>query len=324
MEYGPQTAAEQVTRNHGPGDSVSRFGRMVTRAPALAAVFALLQRVADSNASVLVTGETGTGKELVARGLHEASLRHRSPFVAINCGAMAASLIESELFGHERGAFTGAAGRRAGAFEQADGGTLFLDEIGELPLDLQPRLLRVLDTGEVRRVGGAGAFHVDLRVVAATNRDLVAMVEAGEFRADLFYRLRVIEAGLVPLRDRLCDLDDLVDQLLEELESVAPLSPEASRRLRSHDWPGNVRELKNVLQRAALLAGDDTIDGSAIELPALRGPSSRTLAQVQRDHTLEVVRVCRGNRAEAARRLGIGRSTLFERLAQYQALPGGE
>jgi len=324
MEYGPHTAAEHVTRIDVPGDTISRFGRMVTRAPALAWVFALLQRVADSNASVLVSGETGTGKELVARGLHQASLRRRSPFVAINCGAMAATLIESELFGHERGAFTGASSRRAGVFERADNGTLFLDEIGELPLELQPRLLRVLDSGEVRRVGGAGSFHVDVRVVAATNRDLVALVEAEKFRADLFYRLRVIEVVLPPLRERLCDLDDLVDQLLEEFESVAPLSDEAIELLRSHDWPGNVRELKNVLQRAALLSGAGEIDCSAIELPRIKSRASLTLSQVQREHTLGVVRACSGNRAEAARRLGIARSTLFERLARYQTLPSGE
>ena len=294
---------------------LTSFGQMSTNSSRMLAAFNRLRRVTDSSCTVLITGETGTGKDLAARALHDTSLRRNSPFVAINCGGINSTLIESELFGHEQGAFTGASTRRAGVFEQADGGTLFLDEIGELPLELQPRLLRVLDSGEVRRIGGAGAFHVDVRVVAATNRDLAADVAAGRFRADLLYRLRVIEVHLPPLRERMDDLELLVGELIEP---GFQLSTEAWNLLRSHDWPGNVRELKNVLARAAAFTDGDEIQTADIDISVLSTGTHRTLAEVQRDHMLEVLDVCRGNRARAARQLGIARSTLHEKLSRYQ------
>ena len=293
------------------------FGQMSSCSPRMLDVFSRLRRVTDSNCNVLITGETGTGKELAAQALHQTSLRRRSPFVAINCGGINPTLVESELFGHEQGAFTGASRRRPGVFEQADGGTLFLDEIAELPLELQPRLLRVLDSGEVRRIGATGAFHVDVRVVAATNRDLAADVRAGRFRGDLYYRLRVIEVHLPPLRERMEDLELLVGELLEP---GFQLSTDARGVLRSHDWPGNVRELKNVLARATAYTDGDEISVDAIDLPDLTAGTRRTLAEVQRDHVLHVLDACDGNRAETARRLGIARSTLHERLSRYQVL----
>jgi len=300
---------------------LTRFGQMSSRTPKMLDVFDRLRRIVDSNATLLISGETGVGKDLAARALHEASLRRRSPFVAINCGGLTATLAESELFGHERGAFTGASRRRAGAFEQADGGTLFLDEIGELPLELQPRLLRVLDSGEVRRIGAPAAFHVDVRVVAATNRDLAADVAEGRFRADLFHRLHVLPVHLPPLRERPEDLPLLVEELLDEIEPGLRLSAGAWDVLRDHDWPGNVRELKHVLTRAALFCGEDEIPADAIDLPAMTAGTGRTLAEVQRDHMFQVLDACDGNRTETARRLGIARSTLHERLARYTAMP---
>ena len=300
---------------------LTRFGQMSSRSPAMQDVFSCLRRVVDSNATLLLTGETGTGKDLAARALHENSLRHNHPFVAINCGGINPTLIESELFGHEQGAFTGATRRQAGVFEQADGGTLLLDEIGELPLDLQPRLLRVLDSGEVRRIGAPASFNLDVRVVAATNRDLAADVRAGRFRADLFYRLHVIEVALPPLRERFEDLDILVGELLD---ADFRLSDDALKKLCAHDWPGNVRELRNVLARAAAFAENNVINAGDIDLASLNAGTNRTLAEVQRDHTLHVLNGCNGNRAETARRLGIARSTLHERLSSFQTTAHAE
>jgi len=295
------------------------FGRMSTRSERMIAVFEQLRRVANSDAPVLILGESGTGKDLAARALHDEGLRRSAPFVPLNCASLPQNLIESELFGHERGAFTGALGRRAGAFELADGGTLFLDEIGEMPLDLQPRLLRVLESGEVRRIGGPAAFHVGVRVVAATNRDLNMEVAAGRFRADLYYRLRVIEARLPPLRERPEDLPLLVDSLLREFGGgPRRLSRNAEARLRSHRWPGNVRELKNVLVRAALLSDRETIPADRLDLVETPSPGLATLADMMRAHVLAVLASCGGNRAEAARRLGISRTALFDRLKRYR------
>jgi len=295
------------------------FGSMVSYSNRMHAVFETLRRIVDSNATVLLAGETGTGKDLAARALHEAGLRREHPFVPLNCGGINPSLVESELFGHEAGAFTGAARRRAGVFEQADGGTLFLDEAGELPLELQPRLLRVLDSGEVRRIGAPAAFNVDVRVVAATNRDLAADVASGRFRADLFYRLRVIEVRLPPLRERMEDLELLVGELLEP---GFELSDSAWEKLREHDWPGNIRELRNVLARAAALFDGDVIEAGDLDLSTLTAGTGRTLAEVQRDHVMHVLNACDGNRAEAARRLGIARSTLHDRLNRYLTAGG--
>ena len=237
---------------------------------ALRAVLARARRVAPTGTPVLVTGESGTGKELLARALHELGPRPAGPFVAVNCGALPRELAESELFGHERGAFTGAAARRRGWFEEASGGTLVLDEIGELPIDLQPKLLRVLETGRVRRVGGAGESSVAVRVVAMTLRNLAYEVQRGHFRADLYYRLAGFELVLPPLRRRRGDIPQLVRHFLREIErEVGPreIDPAAVTALIEAEWPGNLRELRNVIRRAAILS-ERRIDVSALELPA--------------------------------------------------------
>jgi transcriptional regulator with GAF, ATPase, and Fis domain len=231
-----------------------RFGGMVGRSVVMRELFARLAAVASSDVTVLVTGETGTGKELVAEALHEQSPRRGGPFVVLDCGAIPANLMESEAFGHERGAFTGASAAHAGAFERANGGTLFLDEIGELPLELQPKLLRALERKEIRRVGGNKTVRLDLRVVAATNRDLAVEVNKGRFREDLYYRLAVACMVVPPLRERRDDIPLLVDHILGGLphgRDRAP-RPETIELMKQHEWPGNVRELRNVIERAVL------------------------------------------------------------------------
>ena len=235
------------------------FGEAVGRSIRMREVFGLLERLAPSDATVLLGGETGTGKDVLARSIHQASSRHERPFIVVDCGAVVGSLIESELFGHEKGAFTGANARRLGAFEQADGGTLFLDEIGELPLDLQPKLLRVLEQRTFRRVGGNEEIRVDIRVVAATKRNLKMEVERGKFREDLYFRLAVAPIDLPPLRERREDLPMLVKAILADLaerEGKPPLetTQQALDALATHEWPGNVRELRNVLARAEVMA----------------------------------------------------------------------
>ncbi len=235
-----------------------RFGRMVGRSVAMRALFAKLERLAPTDASLLVTGETGTGKELVAEAVHERSKRKNGPFVVFDCGSVAENLIAGELFGHERGAFTGAVASRPGVFEQADGGTVFLDEIGELPIDLQPKLLGVLERRTVRRIGGQKEIPVDIRVVSATNRNLAKEMNLGRFREDLYYRISVVRVHLAPLRDRLDDIDLLVANFLAQLpggQSVK-LHDKTMHNLRNHDYPGNVRELRNLLERAVIMAGE--------------------------------------------------------------------
>ncbi len=236
------------------------FGDAVGRSVVMRTLFGLLERLAPTEATILLTGETGTGKDVMARAIHEHSARRGGPFVVVDCGAVVGSLIESELFGHERGAFTGATERRRGAFELAEGGTLFLDEIGELPLDLQPKLLRAIETRRFKRVGGSGELRADVRIVAATKRPLRMEVARGKFREDLYFRLAVVPVELPPLRERPEDVPLVAERLLERfsaregLEEPIRLAPEALDALRAHEWPGNVRELRNVLERAALLA----------------------------------------------------------------------
>ncbi|HSZ83925.1 MAG TPA: sigma 54-interacting transcriptional regulator [Polyangia bacterium] len=234
--------------------SADRYGDMVGRSVVMRELFARLAAVAPTDATVLVTGETGTGKELVAEALHENSARKGGPFVVLDCGAIPANLMESETFGHERGAFTGATSARAGAFERANGGTLFLDEIGELPLEMQPKLLRALERREIRRVGGAKMSQVNIRVVAATNRDLAVEVNKGRFREDLFYRLAVAHLVVPPLRERRDDIPLLVEHILAGLPEGRERGPrlETIELMKKHEWPGNVRELRNVIERAVL------------------------------------------------------------------------
>ncbi|WP_408890904.1 sigma 54-interacting transcriptional regulator [Myxococcus faecalis] len=294
----------------------------------------LIERVAPSTAAVTILGESGTGKELVARAIHQCSQRANRPLIPVNCAAISKELIESELFGHEKGSFTGAANARKGAFEEADGGTLFLDEIGELPLDLQAKLLRALESGEIKRVGASRPMHVDVRVVAATNLDLLAAAREGKFREDLYYRLCVIPLHLPPLRSRKGDLPALADhfvKLYSPRGQTVKLSASAMDRLQNHTWPGNIRELRNVVHRALLLRKGPVVDANdltfdqemnketGIAVPEL--PPGMTLEQMleklERQIVEAALRRYNNNRERVARELGVARSTLFKRLKDW-------
>jgi two-component system response regulator HydG len=302
-----------------------------------------IERVAPSRATVLVTGESGVGKERVAARLHRLGERADGPFVTVNCAAIPASLMESEFFGHEAGAFTGASKRRAGCFELADGGTLFLDEVGEMDIALQAKLLRVLQEGEVTRVGGSRPIKVDVRVVAATNRDLRERVREGRFREDLLYRLDVVPLRVPPLRERRDDILPLAERFLGGRLELADCARSA---LQAHGWPGNVRELQNVMQRAVLMASGDRLTGADLDpwlgTPAPAGAAEgrvraafgdpdpiddpvdgsdlvgRPLADIEREAILATLAACDGNRTRAAARLGIGVRTLFNKLKSYE------
>jgi two-component system response regulator HydG len=298
------------------------FDAIVGRSEALRATLEQAERVAPHrDATVLVHGETGTGKELLARAIHYRSPRGAAPFVEINCAAIPHQLLESELFGHERGAFTGAVSAKAGLFEIADGGTIFLDEIGTLPLELQPKLLRALETRTIRRVGGQHTRHVDVRLLAATHVDLASAVARGEFREDLFYRLNVVALTLPPLRYRDGDIEILAAHFLRELAAsyglpVPPLTPEAVRALRAYHWPGNVRELRNAVERALVLSPRGTLSVPELVLeeppPRTEGvlPFPADLATVTRAAAHAMLDLTGGNKSEAARRLGISRPRL--------------
>lgn len=285
--------------------------------------------VARTGASVLIRGETGTGKELIAKAIHEESPRRLGPLVKVNCAAMPAGLLESELFGHERGAFTGACTQTTGRFQLAHQGTLFLDEIGELPLELQPKLLRVLQEQEFERLGGSRTIRVDVRVVAATNRDLFQMVEERQFRADLFYRLNVFPIMLPALRDRREDIPLLARHFVRELawrmgKEIPHLTDEVLAALRAHSWPGNVRELQNILERAMIMSSGPLLQLSRSELGYPVQPVQpdrpsvvRTLADAQREHITEALRQAGGvigGRDGAAARMGLPRTTLLYRM----------
>jgi DNA-binding NtrC family response regulator len=294
---------------------------MIGRCPAMAEAFERIRKVAPTRTSVLILGESGTGKELAARAVHNQSERADAPMIAVNCAAIPEGLIEAELFGHEKGAFTGATGARQGLVEAADGGTLFLDEIGELPLTAQARLLRVLQEGEIRRVGASRSVRVDIRLVAATHRDLGRMVEAGEFRDDLYFRIHVMEVRLPPLRERGEDLPELAHFLLDKARRRLNRPPlqfddEAVEQIRRYSWPGNVRELENVLERAVILADGTTLTADLLALPAAP-PSDRgagldlSLEDYFREFVLEHQDEL--TETELARRLGISRKALWEK-----------
>ncbi|WP_242371727.1 sigma-54 interaction domain-containing protein [Anaeromyxobacter sp. SG26] len=303
---------------------IARTAHLVAEGPAMQAALRRAHDFADSDAPVVVLGESGTGKEVVARALHAASPRGARPFVPVNVAALPAELLESELFGHVRGAFTGATAEKEGLFEAADGGTLFLDEIAEMPLVLQAKLLRALEDGEIRRVGDTRAFGVDVRIVCATHRDLAQRVAEGRFREDLYYRLKVLVLRLPPLRERREDVLPLARQFLSaERRPPAGLAPDAERLLLAYAWPGNVRELQNVMRHAAVLARGGEIRPEHLpeELlrPAARAePPARTLAEVEREHVLRVLEAFGGSQVEAARALGIGRNTLWRKLRAYR------
>jgi DNA-binding NtrC family response regulator len=313
----------------------ARFGLLVGASAPMRAVFSLLERAAGSGATVLLEGETGTGKGAAAESIHRAGARRDQPFVVVDCGAIAPTLLESELFGHERGAFTGAAGRRVGAFEEAHEGTIFIDEIGELPLDLQPKLLRALDKREVRRLGQNSFVTVDVRVIAATNRDLRAMVNESKFRSDLYYRLAVLRAQMPPLRHRLADLPLLVDQLLDTLRASGELRHRLTAapflaRLQHSAWPGNVRELRNYLERCLVLRDPPRLGDPAAEhglVPVddgvpLAEARRRALENVERRYLETLMQRHRGRVAAVARAAGVGRVYMYRLLAKHGLGPG--
>ena len=327
---------------------------LVGRSAPMQAVYRMITRVLRNDLTVLVLGESGTGKELVAEAIHQLGHRKDGPFVAVNTAAIPAELIESELFGHEKGAFTGAVSRHAGKFEQADGGTLFLDEIGDMPLAAQTRLLRALQSGQIRRVGGRAEVPVDVRIVAATNKDLAPMIAAGSFREDLFYRLNVVPITLPPLRDRADDIPALARHFLQQAASEGlprrRLSDAAAAQLARQAWRGNVRELRNFIYRLALLAREDQIDPAALE-PLLELPPSQprserdfedavvswlrmhepaagsvydaALAAFERPLLADALRRTGGNQLRAAQLLGINRNTLRKRLTELAIDPAG-
>jgi DNA-binding NtrC family response regulator len=309
--------------------------RIIAEAPVMVEILASLDRIAQSSATVLVTGESGTGKEKIARALHERSPRASEPYIKVNCAAIPENLLESELFGHEEGAFTGAKQRRDGKFSAADGGTIFLDEIGEMPLHLQSKFLRVLQEREFERVGSNETLSVDVRVVAATNRDLQEMVKEGEFREDLFYRLNVIPLHIPPLRGRVEDVVPLAEHFRERFcekhgRELAPLSPEVVAKLEGYGWPGNVRELENCMERAVVLAAGDALEpadfhvGGETRRDAIAEVleyllhSDLTLEELERRFIMMSLERCGGNVSQTARVLGLTRRTLQYRLEKVR------
>jgi DNA-binding NtrC family response regulator len=319
---------------------------LITSDPAMHTVLALADQVAGSDASILITGESGVGKEVMARYLHKKSRRVDKPFISVNCAAIPENLLESELFGHEKGAFTGAVGRRIGKFEEADGGTLLLDEISEMDGRLQAKLLRALQEREIDRVGGARPVKVNIRVIATSNRDLAQQAREGKFREDLLYRLNVVNLRMPPLRERPSDIVTLAEHFVKKYAAAngaptRPLSTEAKRRLAVHRWPGNVRELENAMHRAVLLASGSEIEEAAIRLPdgkpmaggdvatgvasraaqaadaAARSFVGQTVAQVEQQLILDTLSHCLGNRTHAANILGISIRTLRNKLKEY-------
>ncbi len=312
------TAIEDARPTTSRGLGASGLARLIGTSPAMERLRARVVRVLPTVLPVLIQGETGTGKELLARAIHGGGPRRHGPFVPVNCGALSPELIDAELFGHERGAFTGAVGRRLGRAAEADGGTLFLDEIGELPTLLQCKLLRLLQEGEVQRVGADRPVAVDVRVVAATNRDLRELVERGVFRADCYYRLSGVVIEVPPLRDRGDDVLELAERIATqtacELGRPGLALGEAARRtLAAYPWPGNVRELENVVREVVLYAEGPAIEAADVRL-ALAARTSRSAVAVGAAELVECLRRCDGNVTRAAHELGVSRPTLYKRL----------
>jgi formate hydrogenlyase transcriptional activator len=310
-----------------------REREFVGASPAIRGALSAVRIVAPTDSAVLIQGETGTGKELIARAVHDQSQRRQEPFVTLNCAAIPSGLIESELFGHERGAFTGALNSAIGRFQLAHRGTLFLDEIGDMPLELQPKLLRVLQEQEFERLGSAHTIRVDVRIVAATNQNLMKMVEERKFRADLFYRLHVFPIPLPPLRERLDDIPALVRhfvrQFSERMNKEIDVIPEqAMEALLRHPWPGNIRELQNFIERAVILSNGRVLCAPLgdlnVQAQAPIRPAGQTLADAERSHILEVLREVDwvvGGRRGAAVRLGLPRTTLLHRMHKLGIVP---
>ena len=335
------TAAQVMLRaKQAAAADSSPAGDIIGRSPSLLRAIQRARAAAGTGADVLIEAESGTGKELLARFIHDSSDRSRRPFIALNCAAVPESLLESELFGHGRGAFTGAVGAKPGKFELADGGTILLDEIGEMPLHLQPKLLRVLQEREVERLGESRPVHVDIRVIATTNVSLATMIERGDFRSDLFYRLNVIPLSLPPLRERREDISILAHHFAEkfaaQLGTLPPrLHPEFLNRLQTHNWPGNVRELANFMRRVLTLSGTLEVDAQCFEME-FQGVSTSTVSsrkmfpnpvpgipirQVERLHLESTLALTDGNRTHAAELLGISLRTLRNKIREYGLPP---
>ena len=323
---------------------LGRFGRLVGRSPAMQDVYDKIARVAPTEATVLLLGESGTGKEIVARTIHELSRRRKQPFLAINCGAISASLIENEMFGHERGSYTGADRQHKGYFEQANGGTLFLDEITEMPMELQVRLLRVLETGTLMRIGTSRVIETDVRIIAATNRDPREAVRAGKLRDDLYHRLNVFPLEMAPLRERGDDIELIAEHFLQEMNEACgtrkKFASDAIPLMKQYPWPGNVRELKNYIHRVYIMAGDSGLEGPSQEAadaplralpesvdtalpappssgPVITVPLGTPLSVAARELILSTLEHCGGERKRTAEMLGICTKTLYNRLREY-------
>jgi two-component system response regulator AtoC len=303
-----------------------RFENIIAKSSKMQRVIEVIKVVARSSATVLITGESGTGKELVARAIHSQSGRRSKPFVAVSCAALPESLLESELFGHEKGSFTGAYAQKKGKFEFANGGTLFLDEVGEMSANIQVHLLRVLEEKEFTRVGGNEPIKVDVRVISATNKDLRKAIEKQEFREDLYYRLNVVNIELPPLRERKEDIPLLAEHFLhkfavENRKEVTEFSPEAIEFLLDYDWPGNVRELENAIERAIILSKDSPITTADLPqenlLPVGSTSTGKNLKEVEKSHILNILRETGENYSEAARILGVSRMTLYNKAKEY-------
>jgi len=335
-----QSLANSQRRIDQLREQLDERSEMIGRSAALQRVRQEIRRAAPTTATVLVRGESGVGKELVARAIHRQSPRHDGPLVCLNCAALAPTLLESELFGHEKGAFTGATERKIGKFEAAHEGTIFLDEIGEMPIELQAKLLRVLEGQAFERLGGHKPIQVNVRVIAATNRELEVAVSAKEFRADLYYRLRVIEIHVPPLRHRLDDVPALVEYFLNQLRGHAArrltgIEPQALELLTRHTWPGNIRELRNVMERAIVLGCNSTLGVEDLKISSLGEPPPQatpaaqahatphfealSLSELERRHILAMLEYCDGNKSKASQLLGIERSTLDRKLKRFEA-----
>ncbi|MBZ5613559.1 MAG: sigma-54 dependent transcriptional regulator [Acidobacteriia bacterium] len=318
-----RTAQENVRLREAVAE-IARPGELIGQSSAMRKIFDAIETVGPTDATVLVTGESGTGKELVARAIHHASPRRFHPLVVIHCGALTETLLESELFGHEKGAFTGAQYRKKGKFEVAEGGTVFLDEIGDITLKTQTDLLRVLQEREITRVGGNQIIKVDFRCIAATNKDLEKLIEEGKFRPDLFYRLNVFRIELPPLRSRRDDVPVLVDHFVRKFslamnKRITRVTPAAMNLLQQQAWPGNVRELENAVERAMVVGQEPELrEQDFIFKPqSVSNGSSKTLEDMERVHILRVLEECGGNQSRAAEILDIDRVTLYHKLKKY-------
>jgi len=322
-EYGRLTIKnlllqQELIRKESPAEFVYKSRQLQD-------ILSLIKKIAPTDSPVFIQGESGTGKELVANTIWHYSKRNSLPFIALNCATLSENLIESEIFGHEKGAFTNAYQTKHGIVEVADKGTLFLDEISEMPLGLQPKLLRFLDSGEFRRVGGNKILKVDVRVVTATNRDLKDLIEEGEFREDLFYRLNVINITIPPLRERQEDIEDLAKYFLKKYsqklsKSINDFTPEAMTLLNNYLWPGNVRELENVIERAVILCDSDRIGPKDLSIPVIHPAKEKgatSLEEIEKDYILRILKDVNGNQSKASQVLGIDRKTLYLKLKKY-------